>query len=134
LFLSILGLIDVDSGSIVVDGINLASLPREYCRTQIVAIPQEPYLLDGSVRENVDPHYQHDKTLSEEESKQRDQQIQSTLEKVGLWKTIEARGGLTENMDSNSLSQGQMQLFMLARAMMRQTGSRLLLIDEATSR
>lgn len=134
LFLSLLGLITQDSGSITVDGKNLATLPREYLRSRLVAVPQDPYLLPGTVRLNVDPHYQQSHQLTEHESQQRDKEIMRVLQKVELWDLVKARGGLETLVNEKFLSQGQMQLMMLGRAMMRQQGGRLLLIDEATSR
>ncbi|KAJ6142459.1 hypothetical protein N7471_001912 [Penicillium samsonianum] len=55
LLLSLLRLLDLDSGSIGVDGYDLQTLPRELVRSRIVAIPQEPFFLSESVRINVDP-------------------------------------------------------------------------------
>ncbi|KAI6782255.1 Leucinostatins biosynthesis cluster protein H [Emericellopsis cladophorae] len=134
LFLSLLGLVEQDSGSIFVDGVDLAALPREYLRSRIVAIPQEAYILPGSVRFNIDAHHQHESTATDGRDAQRDHLILEALDKVGMRHMVEAReGGLDAAMDENTFSQGQMQLLMLARAMMRQTGGRLLLIDEATS-
>ncbi|KAG9258286.1 multidrug resistance-like protein [Emericellopsis atlantica] len=134
LFLSLLGLVEQDSGSILVDGVDLAALPREYLRSRIVAIPQEAYILPGSVRFNIDAHHQYESAAAEDRDAQRDHLIFEVLDKVGMRHMVEAReGGLDAPMDENTFSQGQMQLLMLARAMMRQTGGRLLLIDEATS-
>lgn len=43
----------------------------------------------------------------------------AVLETVGLWSFIEDRGGLCEGISAESLSQGQKQLFSLARAVLR---------------
>lgn len=120
LLLSLCRLIELDSGSIVIDGIDLSTIPRETIRTHITAIPQDPFILSDSVRVNID--------TSGDAS---DDSIISALKKVELWEVISSRGGLDAQMNAQPLSQGQRQLFCLARAMLRK--SRILILDEATS-
>lgn len=63
-----------------------------------------------------------------------DDSIISALTKVRLWETIRARGGLDAQMRSQPLSQGEEQLFCLARAIIRRSdGKGILVLDEATS-
>ncbi|KAL7924395.1 multidrug resistance-like protein [Trichoderma austrokoningii] len=131
LFLSLLGLIAQDSGKISIDGVDLATLPREYLRTRIVAVPQEAYILEGTVRLNADPYRDQDEDAVDSEG--RDQEIIAILERVGLWKKVEARGGLSTVIDDRFFSQGEAQLMILARAMLREGKGRVLLLDEATS-
>jgi ATP-binding cassette subfamily C (CFTR/MRP) protein 1 len=120
LLLTLLRLLDLSRGSIFIDGIDLSTLPRELIRSRITAIPQDSFILTGTVRHNIDPA-----------GSIPDSQIIEVLEKLTLWPTILERGGLDANMQSQPLSQGQQQLFTLARALLRR--SSIIILDEATS-
>jgi ATP-binding cassette subfamily C (CFTR/MRP) protein 1 len=120
LLLTLLRLLDLSHGSIFIDGIDLSTLPRELIRSRITAIPQDPFILTGTVRHNIDPF-----------GSIPDLQIIEALEKLTVWPTILERGGLDANMQSQPLSQGQQQLFTLARALLRR--SSIIILDEATS-
>lgn len=111
---------DLDSGSIAIDGYDLQTLPRELVRSRLVAIPQEPFFLSESVRINVDPS-----------QRLPDEAIIDALKKTKVWDAIEKRGGLDAQIKEQPLSQGEQQLFCLARTMLR--SGKILILDEATS-
>jgi ATP-binding cassette subfamily C (CFTR/MRP) protein 1 len=118
-------LIDLDSGSIVIDGVDLTSLSHEYVRSRLVALPQQAFIMEGSVRFNVDPFG----TASEAD-------IIETLRTVQLWSKIEKKGGLDTLVDDNLLSLGEGQLLVFARAVLKGSASqgKVLILDEFTSR
>ncbi|KAF4929096.1 ABC transporter atnG [Colletotrichum viniferum] len=118
--LSLLRMLDLDGGSIVIDGIDLSTLPHEYVRSHLVAVPQESYIFDGTVRLNIDPT----ETVP-------DSDVVEALEKVQLWSKVEDRGGLDALIDDKFYSQGEAQLLVFARAMLRK--GRVLILDEITS-
>ncbi|PWY72973.1 multidrug resistance-associated protein [Aspergillus heteromorphus CBS 117.55] len=127
LLATLLGILDIPSGSIIIDNIDLATISRENVREKIITIPQDPLIIvGGTVRFNADPSGQ----LS-------DADIIAALGKVGIWKgVLEERGGLdAEIKDTLSLSIGQQQLLELARAMLKLqvTNAKIVLLDEATS-
>ncbi len=51
-------LIDPCSGSIEIDGVNIEHVGLHLLRKNISYIPQTPFLLQGTIRENLDPFRQ----------------------------------------------------------------------------
>ncbi|KAF2028411.1 P-loop containing nucleoside triphosphate hydrolase protein [Setomelanomma holmii] len=121
LIAALLRLMDVSSGQIIIDGLDISTLPRQLVRSRLIALPQDPYVLAGTVRENIDPLG----TVS-------DDQVISALRKVKLDHLLDNPDiGLNAKLSPDMLSHGQCQLLCLARAMMRR--SSILILDEATA-
>lgn len=114
-------MIELTTGSITVDDLDISTMPRDEVRSRIIGVSQDTYLLRGNVRLNADPT-----------GSTSDETIIEVLKKVQLWEVLHEKGGLELELDEKVLSHGQRQLFCLARAMLRQ--SRILILDEATSR
>lgn len=93
-----------------IDDMPLHSMDRNTLRQRLIAVPQDPvFLPDGtSFMTNLDPA--HVSTEAE---------CQASLEAVQLWNHVTERGGLQGGLSADSLSQGQKQLFSLARAILR---------------
>ncbi|KAJ5435683.1 ABC transporter integral membrane type 1 [Penicillium cf. griseofulvum] len=124
--LAMLRLVELSHGNITIDQTDISKIAPGSIRERLIAVSQDPFTLLGSIRYNADIM-----GLSS------DSQIISVLKQIGVWEAIESRGGLDTLLEGHPLSQGEQQLFCLARAILkRQTsngGCQVLILDEATS-
>ena len=114
-------ILEAQNGSIAIDDIDIKNIGLEILRKNLTIIPQEPTLIEGTLRENVDP-----------ENIFEDEKLLSTLKDVGLDDFMEGK-----NLDykiennGNNISIGEKQLICIARALIKKT--KIILMDEATA-
>lgn len=128
------------SGVIKIDGVDITSLSPDTLRSRIITISQDQIKLEANVRVNLRPFTLNDpvETLDEKQqaaAQQKDLKLRELLERLGIWSHLEAHSGLDTMLDDAGYSHGEMQLFCLARGIVRyqDTGSKLVLMDEVTS-
>ncbi len=114
----------VDSGSISVDGADIRSITRPSLRKRLSVVLQDPYLFEGTIRENI--RYGRLNATDEE--------TEAAAKAVGADAFIRAlpEGYETHlTSEGSNVSQGQKQMLTIARAIIADPD--VLILDEATS-
>lgn len=139
---SILGFLEYD-GQITIDGVEIKTAHPDELRSRIITISQDLVELDGTIRDNMLPYDKSwDKTVpvkldaeQQKEAERRDEIVRETLVRLGIWQQLANKGGLDAILEKVGYSFGDKQLLCIARAVVRRrlTGSKLVLVDEATA-
>ena len=114
---------EVNGGGISIDGVPIADLKRENVHDLFGMVLQDTWMFEGTVRENL---VYNKENIS-------DEKLDEVCRAVGLIDLIDRlpKRYDTELSDNASISEGQKQLFTIARAMLEDAP--LLILDEATS-
>jgi ATP-binding cassette subfamily B protein len=115
---------DPAEGEILIDGQNIADVTKSSLRHQLAYVSQQPYMFEGSIRDNI-RYGRPDAT---------DEEVEEAAKLAHAHEFIIAQSeGYDTSVGENgvTLSGGQRQRLSIARALVR--NAPILLLDEATS-
>jgi ATP-binding cassette, subfamily B, fatty acid transporter len=115
---------DIDSGRILVDGVDIASVRRHWLRSRIGMVLQDTWLFDGTIAENI-AYGRPGATQEEVERAAKSAHVDRFV------RNLPDKYRTRVSDDYGNISAGEKQLITIARAFIARP--QLLILDEATS-
>ena len=150
-------ILEAYKGSIFIDEIDIKTVPLKKLRSSLTIIPQDPVIIEGSLRFNIDPEnrcddksilniinnielfefnnentYNKGKELSISNSNSHSKHLKNKTNKLNTNNLKNNKINILEmNISEDNLSIGEKQLICIIRAIVRK--SKIIILDEATS-
>jgi ATP-binding cassette, subfamily B, fatty acid transporter len=115
---------DIDTGRITIDGVDIASLPRQVLRARIGMVLQDTWLFGGTIYDNI-AYGRPGATVDEVHEAARTAHVERFVQ------TLPDGYDTRVGDDGGAISAGEKQLITIARAVLARPA--LLILDEATS-
>ena len=126
-------ILEAKEGKIYIDNTDISEIGLSKLRSNLTIIPQDPTLMEGTLRFNIDPLNRHT-----------DQEIENVMREIGFWyiceRNLEENKNKPDNEkglnmiiteDGGNISIGERQLICITRAILRK--SKIVVMDEATA-
>ena len=126
-------ILEAKEGKIYMDDVDISQIGLKKLRSNITIIPQDPTLMEGSLKFNIDPLNNHT-----------EKEIEDVMREIGFWYICERNLEENKNKPDNekglnmiitenggNISIGERQLICITRAILRK--SKIIVMDEATA-
>ena len=118
--LSLSRIMEPKKGKILIDDKDIENVDLEFLREKLSVVPQEPFIIESSLRDNIDPL-----------KKYSDEEILNVLNNFGLFQGIKNVLKMEIKENGKNLSTGEKQLICFARTVIKK--NKIIILDEATS-
>jgi ATP-binding cassette, subfamily C (CFTR/MRP), member 1 len=111
LCLALFRILEPSLGTIIIDDVDICEIGLKKLRTNLTIIPQDPNLMLGTLKYNIDPLNMYT-----------DEEIKEVMQMIGFWYICENNSkGLEQPISENgsNLSVGEKQLICITRAILR---------------
>lgn len=123
ILLSLFRILEPLTGSIYIDNVDISTIGLNKLRNGLTIIPQDPSLMEGTLKYNIDPIGLYS-----------DEEIERVMKQIGFWYICETNEKGLEFLITEgglNLSVGEKQLICITRAILR--NSKIVVMDEATA-